>query len=141
MANKFIPYTKTTIDSVISSGKSLGLSENAIAFKTIIDDEIAIPYYNIITKYKDAINKYIETVTLDEEEFFQYKCKPNYYCFKTYGTPELASSLLYINNMDSSTKFKNTTFKRFNKDILKVINELVTLTIKDIKKNRMENGV
>lgn len=141
MANRFKPYDQVDVESVISSGKLLGISESSMAFKTLIDDEIAIPYYNVITKFYPIIKKYIEEVSLTEDDFFKYKCRPNYYCYVQYGTPELASSLLYINNMDSATKFKNTKFKRFKNNIMSVINELMSLNEKDLRKNRVSNGL
>ncbi len=141
MASRFKPYDQVEIKSVISSGKALGISESSMAFKTVVNDEIAIPYYNVITKFYPILKNYIETVTMTEDEFFKYKCRPNYYCFAQYGTPELASSLLYINNMDSATKFKNTTFKRFKSNILTIINELMSLNEKDLKRNRISNGI
>ena len=49
------------------------------------------------------------------------------------------TSLLYINNMVSVTEFSKQTIYRFDPDmIMKIINELMTLNEKELKKNRID---
>ena len=141
MMTKFKPYQQTTINGFIETGKLLSISESSMAFKTVIDNEIAITFQNVITKNYQAIKPYIEEVTMTEDAFMAYKNKPNMYCHDIYGTPELASSLLYINNMTSITEFTKPKFKRFKTSIMSIVNELMTLNEKDLKKNRIENNI
>lgn len=141
MNTKFKPYQQPTIDGFIETGKQLSISESTMAFKTIIDSEIAVTFHNVITKYYQAIKPYIENTSMSEETFLAYKNKPNMYCHDVYGTPELASSLLYINNMTSVTEFTKCKFKRFKPSFMTVVNELMSLNEKDLKKNRIENNI
>lgn len=141
MSNSFKPYKMTTIPEVISAGKALGISESTMAFKTVIDNEFAIAVDNVITRYMNIVKNYIETIELPEDEFIKFKNKPGYYCYIQYGTPELMSSLLYINNMVSITEFTKPKFKRFNSNIMKLINELMSLNELELKRNRIENKI
>lgn len=141
MMTKFKPYQQNTINGFIETGKALSISESSMAFKTIVDDEIAVTLYNVITKNYRAIKSYIEETSMTDEEFLPYKNKPNMYCHDMYGTPELASSLLYINNMTSVTEFTKPKFKRFNSSFMSAVHELMTLNEKDLKKNRIDNNI
>lgn len=84
---------------------------------------------------------YIETYKMTDEEYLAFKNKPNYFCYIKYDTPELANSLLYINNMVSATEFTRQTVKKFKSNIMSIVNELMTLNDTDIKKNRIENNI
>lgn len=141
MAQIFKPYTLTTIDAVISAGKSLKISESSLAFKVIVDDEVAVSYYNVITKYLDVVKPFLRDTELTEEEMLKYKFKPNLYCYDMYGTPELASSLLYVNNMVSVVDFKKKKIKRFASNIMDIVNELLSLNDYELKRNRIENNI
>ena len=137
----FKPYTMNTVDAVISAGKALKISESTLAFKSVIDEEVVVSYYNVITKYLDVIKPFLREVELSDDELLMYKFKPNLYCFDLYGTPELASSLLYVNNMVSVTDFKKKKIKRFSSNIMDIINELLSLNEYELKKNRIENNI
>ena len=142
--NTHKPYTQTTITGVINTTKTLGISEGSMAFKTVLDmgsDRVAVTFYNVITKYHRVLKNYIDTITLSDDDYIRFKNQPGYFCYIYYGTPELASSLLYINNMVSSTEFTRKTIKKFKSNILDVLNELMTLTEKDLLKNRVTNNI
>lgn len=144
MAQKFKPYEQSTLDAVIATGKLLNISEDSMSYKIVVpdgDDRIITPYYNIITKYHTVIEKYMQKITLDEDELYRYKYKPNLFCYERYGTPELSTALLYMNNMTSVVEFNRANIKIFNPNILTVLNELISLTDYDIKKNRTDLNV
>lgn len=141
MGKEFKPFETTTIDGQIEAGKNLSISESSLAFKTVVNNEVALVFHNVITKYYNVVQHYLTEVTLTETEMLRYKCKPNLYCYDLYGTPELATSLLYVNNMVSVTEFKKYTFYKFNDNIMKIVHELMTLNEVDLKKNRIDNGI
>ena len=129
MANSiFKPYGETTITGVIREGKKLNISEDTMAFKEVIDKEIAVVYNNVITRYIDILKPYITTIELSDDQLFKYKYKPNLFCYEIYGTPELASSLLYINNMPSLTNFNKNKINVFTNNIMDIIKELKSLS-------------
>lgn len=141
MAIGYKPYGTFSVDAEIEAGKDLEVSESTLSFKEEIDinnteDSIHIRYHNIITRYIDALSKYIVTVELTDDELYKYKFQPKLFCFEQYGTPELSSSLLYINNMVSATNFNKQTIKAFTTDILSIISELFSITENELDENR-----
>ena len=141
MANSFKPYQKTTIPDVINSYEIESVTEGSISFKELINDEVAIKFHNVISKYIDTMRPFITTYTLTDEEHYMYKCKPNLLCYELYGTPELGYSLLYINNMLSVTEFTRKTIRIFTPNIKEVLKELMTLNRTDIERNRAQTGL
>ena len=138
MSKEFEPYNTTSVDRFIEEGMDLDVSESKLAFKELIDGEIIVPFYNVITKNIDAIRSHITTYTMDDDEFQTYKYQPKLFCYEMYNTPELASSLLYINNMISITEFTKKTINIFTGDIMDIINELMSLNEDDLKQNKVD---
>lgn len=141
MAQEFQPYLTTSVDKFIEEGKSLDISESKMAFKERVDGTIVIPVHNVITQNVSAIRSHITEYTMDDDEFQTYKYQPKLFCYEMYGTPELAYSLLYINNMISLTEFTKKTIKIFTEDIMDVINELMSLSEKDLERNKINAGL
>lgn len=137
MAKEYTPYKYCTLRDVIETGKTVETSEKTMAFRENIDDLFIIPYHNIITKYYDTIKNYITTYEMTDTEYQKWKYQPRKMCYDMYGTPELASSLLYINNMVSVTEFTKKKLKIFQLDFLDVVNELFEILEYDLKNNRM----
>ena len=73
MSKEFEPYNTTSVDRFIEEGMDLDVSESKLAFKELIDGEIIVPFYNVITKNIDAIRSHITTYTMDDDEFQTYK--------------------------------------------------------------------
>ena len=130
----FRPYKETNVDSVIDAGKELDISESTMSFRNVIDDSVVLAYHNVITKFYRVLSSFIVEITLSDEEFDRYIQQPKKYCYEMYGTPELAYSLLYINDMPSVTDFKRKKIKVFTDDIMDVIVELMSLNEEDLEK-------
>ena len=141
MAIEFKPYGKTTINDFIVAQSNEAITEGSISFKEVINDDVAIKFHNVITKYIDTMRPFIVQYTFSDEEYDRYKCKPNLLCYEIYNTPELAYSLLYINNMLSVTEFTRKNIKMFTPDINDVLKELMTLNKTDIERNRAQTGL
>ena len=139
--SEFKPYDQTTITGYITQGKLLKVSESAMSFKEVIDDEIVVQYHNIMTKNVDILRPYIMEFEMTDEELQRYKHQPGLYCYEAYGTPELASSLMYINNMVSRADFKKKKIKTFTTNIMDIIKELMSLNERDLKNNRANAGL
>ena len=142
----FAPYKQTTMSGVIMAGKALQISQSTMSFKEVIPDTIGdrvvIPYYEVITKYHELVERqFTQTITMTDDDFYRYKYKPNLYCYETYGTPELANALLYINNMPSVIDFTKQKLKIFSSNIISVVKELMTLNEQELKRNRIKNNI
>lgn len=141
MISEFQPYQQSTIDAVIETGMNLSLSEDTIAFKERIDDNVLFAYDNLITRFRGALTNHMIEITMTNDEYQRYKYQPQLFCYEHYGTPELASSILYINNMISRTEFTKQTLIIFSDDIIDVIEELMSLSETDLVSNRMNCSV
>ena len=134
----FKPYAKTTIDTIIESYKNESVTEGTIAFKEKINGEVIIKFHNLLSKYHDLMRKYIVEVELTDAEYNRYKCLPNLMSYELYGTPELAYSLLYINNMVSMFDFTKKKVKVFSTNINEVLKELMVLSKEDLERNLLQ---
>lgn len=134
----FRPFAKTTITHVIEAYDYESVTEGSIAFKEKINDELIIKFHNLLSKYHDLMRKYIVQVELTEVEYNRYKCLPNLLSYDLYGTPELAYSILYINNMVSMTEFTKRKIKVFATNINEVLKELMVLSKEDLDRNRLQ---
>lgn len=142
MAEEYKPYTTFSVDAEIEAGKDLYISEDTLSYKEKIsienssEDNIIIRFHNVITQHVDALKDYISDLELDDDEYYNYLYQPKLFCFEAYGTPELATSLLYINNMTSATEFNKKKIKVFTTDIIDIINELFSILEEDLQDNR-----
>ena len=132
--NDFRPYNEANVDSVMAAGKELDISESTMSFRNVIDDSVVLAYHNVITKFYRVLSSFIVEITLSDEESDRYIQQPKKYCYEMYGTPELAYSLLYINDMPSVTDFKRKKIKVFTDDIMDAIVELMSLNEEDLEK-------
>ena len=140
MSKQFEPYTVTSVDRFIEEGLDLDVSESKLAFKERIEGEIVIPFNNIITKNINVLSDYITPYEMDDDEYQRYKYQPKLFSYEIYGTPELASSILFINNMTSLTDFTKKNINIFTENIMDAINELMSLNEEDLKQNRVNIG-
>lgn len=141
MAEEYKPYATFSIDAEIEAGKDLYISEDTMSYKEKIpmqesEDNIIIRFHNIITQHIDALKDYITDLEFDDEEYYNYLYQPKLFCYEAYGTPELATSILYINNMTSATEFNKKKLKVFTTDIIDAINELFSILEEDLEDNR-----
>ena len=138
MANKITKCN--TLESLISYNKRLDISHDKLHYKStlILPDltTIVINNVSLIDKYIDYLQSVIMDVTLTETIY-----QPKALCFEMYGTTELWSSILRINNLTSITQFNLKKLKLFTTDVFNLLNEILILEKNELKKNRQENGL
>jgi hypothetical protein len=134
-----------TISDLIEYGKSLDISHDKLHFKAKIENSdgsiTIINYMSLLDRYMEYLNPVIKTVTLSDAEFSKYKFQPKTLSFEMYGTTELWSLILRINNLTSAAQFTLKTLKLPTTDIFEVLNEIIILEMDEVKKNRTENGL
>lgn len=113
------------------------MSHGNMQFKVRVGDTIT-PYETIFTRYHNVLKNYIVTRTLTEEEFSKYYQQPKLLSYDIYGTPELWSGLLYINNMVSVANFTKRTIKLFSINIMDILQEVMTIYNNDLNNNKTE---
>lgn len=121
----------TSIQDLIDSIKTEEISYRNLHTNIYIknkDDTIKIPYKSIVRQYLPFFEQTVIEVPLSDMEIPQYRYKPKLLSLHLYGTTELWSSLLEINNMLSIVDFNKDTYKLFKPDDFKVLlNEVMIL--------------
>lgn len=137
MVDYYGPAETYDLPSEVQKGKNLSFSHAGMLLKTR-SGNVIMPYQSLIGKYSRALKKYIVDYTLTEEEMRMYYQRPKLFCMDKYGTPELWSGILYINNMKSVVNFTKRNIKMFTNDINVAINELITIYQPDIEMNKAD---
>lgn len=132
-----------TIDDCIQYGKSLELAHSKLFERVTIETDnsnlIITNYTSILTRYMDYIKESLVEYTFSDEEFMLYQYKPKMFCYHAYGTMELWSLLLRVNNMISIMDFKERTIKMFNEQVIfDILNEIIILERDEIESNTLE---
>lgn len=131
-----------TIDKVIKKGKQLEISHDKMHFKaSLLDSEgnpIIVNHTSILMKYIDFLQDYIVDVEMTDSEFSRYMFQPRLLSYDLYGTTELWSSILALNNITHSSEFKIQKLKLFKNNIFDAINEILVLENREIKRNKTE---
>lgn len=132
-----------TVDDCVAYGEELDLAHGKMFVRTPIvigDNKVIISNYtSILTPYMDYIKTALVDYTITDEEMMEYKYKPKYFCLMKYGTMELWSLLLRVNNMKSIMDFKKKNIKVFNELLIfDIINEILILEEARIQKNNDE---
>lgn len=89
---------------------------------------IKVPFSSLTNKYRDFLSKIIIEVDFDDRTTAYYKYKPKRLSEDLYGTTELWSDLLILNNYISITEFIPTRVKAYDPTLLKeYLNEILIL--------------
>ena len=131
------PRTTYTLAEEVSAGKNTAFSHSEFQFK-VKNDDVIIPYASIFSKYHHILTPYIITTTLNDYDFHRYYQKPKLMSDELYGTPELWSALMYINNIVSVANFTKRRLKVFNTNIVDIIQEIMTIYNDDLTNNKNE---
>jgi len=136
------PNEAYTIPDEVRKGIDIDDSHGNMQFKTRFSDmdavrHIVVPHQSLICKFYHVLTDYITTRPLDDEEELRYYQKPKLLSMDEYGTPELWSWIMYINNCKSIANFTpSKSVKIFTQDIDTAINEILTVYHDDLVDNR-----
>jgi hypothetical protein len=133
--SNYKPDDAYTLQEEIDYGKDIELSHSNFQLKIKEDDAIHA-YASLYSMYHNIMSPYIITTTLSDDDYDRYYQKPKLLSSDLYGTPELWSGILYINNMVSVSNFTKRTIKIFNSRILTVLQEIMTINNKDLEANK-----
>lgn len=123
----------TTIDDLIDWGKTQEISYRNLNGRVYINnlsnnEVIRIPLNSVMGEYRYFLKPYMVEITMNDEELYLYQYKPKSLSYKLYGTTELWSTLLMINNCVSKIDFDKAKIKVLDpKRIKGFINEVLIL--------------
>ena len=122
-----------TIPEQVSLAKDMEISYRTLHPSLVIsnvkdDDVIRVPYSSIINKYKDFLSTIVVEIKLDDAMREKYMYKPKMVSNELYGTTELWSEILILNNAYSVIEFKPRVLKCYDPNRFKsFINEIILL--------------
>ena len=128
----------TKLSEFGSYAKSLDISHGKLHLKSklnISENSIIVNSTSLGNKYWDFILKTTYKTTLTDREFIEYRYQPKKYCYHMFGTTELWSLLLKVNNMTSISEFNTKKFLTFHESIFTVLNEIIILEDDAIAEN------
>ena len=123
----------TTIDDLIDWGKTQEISYRNLNGRVYINnlsnnEVIRITLNSVMGEYRYFLKPYMVEITMNDEELYLYQYKPKSLSYKLYGTTELWSTLLMINNCVSKIDFDKAKIKVLDpKRIKGFINEVLIL--------------
>lgn len=135
--SEFSPDDIHQLDEWIEEGKDLSISHSSLCLK-IKDGDVIAPYQSLICRYYYTILPFTHEITLSDKDYLKYKNNPKRLSQDLYDTPELWSSLMYINNIVSIADFKKKKLRVFGTDIMSKLEELLVLSEEEITKNKLE---
>lgn len=120
-----------TIQELIDSVNDMEISYRNLHTNVYIknkDDIIKIPYKSIIMEYLPYFKSSVVELKLGPEEAPKYKFKPKKLSYDLYGTTELWSALLELNQLYSIIEFDKEVYKVFEpKEFMKLLNEVLII--------------
>lgn len=137
MAEEYEPSNAYRLSEEVTTGKNVEFSHSNFQFK-VNDDGVIHSYASLFSKYHHILTPYIIDTVLSDEEYHKYYQKPKLLSTDLYGTPELWSGILYINNMVSVANFTKKKIKVFSSNILTVMREIMTIYNDDLTNNKKE---
>lgn len=122
-----------TVPEQVSLAKDMEISYRTLHPSLVIsnvknDDVIRVPYSSIINKYKDFLSTIVVEIKLDDAMREKYMYKPKMVSNELYGTTELWSEILILNNAYSVIEFTPRVLKCYDPNRFKsFINEIILL--------------
>lgn len=130
-----------TIQQQVAQGNALAISNANINYHKVLaadGDKVVINFESLLTQYRYFLKKHIVILTLTDEQYLNYRFKPKSLSYDLYGTIEMASMLLSINNVVSVSEFDFKKVKVFDSGIKDFINEVLNKEKAKITANKSE---
>lgn len=99
------PSTASTLKSFISAGSKVPLKYSKFCFMDTDSDGVKRPVFNVLRDYKEELLSYLMIVKFNKEERTIYTFNPKRLAYDVYGSTDLYSFILFVNNMSSVKEF------------------------------------
>ena len=116
-----IPEKCSTLKSFIATGKEVPLKYGKFCFQDDTDYGSKRSVFNVLRDYKEELLERCLIVTFTKEERARYTFNPKRLAYDIYGSTDLYSFILFINNMSNIKEFdlKTGTCKLIHRDVFK----------------------
>nr|DAS58635.1 MAG TPA: hypothetical protein [Caudoviricetes sp.] len=130
MAISEFPSTmEEQIEELTSEELNYRTIHNYVKIDDLVNEEsLLVPHVSLINKYRHFLTPYVSEMELEGNTYQSIKYSPKLLSYILYGTTELWSCLLLLNNCKSVIDFDLKTVKIYNPDNIKdMINEILIL--------------
>ena len=123
-----------TIENYISKYNKDSLVSRSLYLQQAIDDKdknyrmIIVNGDSLLTPFYSELKDIIKKETLTDEEYLKYRFNPKLLSYDLYGTTELWSLLLDINELTSVTEFDMKELKVFPPTVTDKLDRIINLS-------------
>ena len=112
------PELAVSISELIEAGKNITYTYDKFCIYEKINDELYVPFKNILNDYIDELRSFAVNVELSDSEYNRYLYKPRLLAYDIYGSTDLYFVILAINNMFNEKQFDRKKIKMLRKEVL-----------------------
>lgn len=139
----------STITASITSGLSDEYNPSQLSYRKFVEtssgsNNLIVPFESFFDKYYDAIkSEFVEEMELTEDDLSKYKYNPKRLSYDSFGTVELWTAILRINDMASVMEFNSSKILMFTSDFKEIVDEMINLEQdeKSENDNEIENNI
>lgn len=126
-----------TLDDIVSYTTQYDIRTVCLLDRT---EDIVYIQTHLFDKYRPIVEQFIQEYKVNPKDKDRYNFKPDILSNRIYGTPDLYWLILYLNNIESPSRFKTPRIlKLIPKDkIDEIFDILLTKNVRQIEKNRLE---
>jgi hypothetical protein len=129
----------TTLNELIYEGRTNNFNINNYCTWTQIGDNLLTIGGNILDKYIMFLDTIKIRIAFTEEDYMKYKYRPKELSKKLYGTEELATVILKLNNISHEADFINKKVYALDPaNATLVLNKIISINEDVIAKNHSE---
>lgn len=119
----------SSISTIITLSANVQLSHSKLSYKSSFKkangDVIVTNYGTVVDRYLPILKKYTVDWTMSPEEMMAYAYQPKKLSMFLYGTTEMWSSIMNLNNIYNIAQFNKQTIKVFSEDVFPIIEEIL----------------
>ena len=112
------PEMSHTISELIENGNNSTLTYDKFCIYEKLNDELYVPFKNILNDYLDDLKGLSLVVELSNSEYNKYLYKPRLLAYDIYGSTDLYYVILAINNIFNEKQFNLRKLRMLKKDVL-----------------------
>ena len=122
-----------TLAAAIEAGNSDDYNPSRLSYRKFVktdngSNDLIVPFESFFDKYYDVIKSdFVEEMELSEDDLSRYKYNPKRLSYDSFGTVELWTAILRINDMSSVMEFNSSKILMFTSDFKEIVDEMINL--------------
>lgn len=134
----------STMSAAIEAGQYDDYNPSKLSYMKFVktnegSNDLIVPFESFFDKYYDTIkSEFVEEMELTEEDMSIYKYNPKRLSYDSFGTVELWTAILRINDMASVMEFNSPKILMFTSDFKEIVDEMINLEQNEKEENEDE---